>query len=223
MIGEDGRVATYSLADGSLIAEADLGFRLNAQERNYRRDFTETTVVDRVLYVARRISGRTSLAAYPVDTLRQRWRTTGGPVGAVTDCSPYLCVGDDLAVSALDAADGHPLWTDARWAYVYAESPGVLLGSDKAGEPSTTIIDPATGRAGPTLGPGTALGGSPLLYLRADHDSRTVRALTVDRADGTLRVIGDVGLVTPYRCSVSGDYLACPTIGGPTRVWHLPS
>jgi hypothetical protein len=115
------------------------------------------------------------------------------------------------------------LWTDTHWAYVYAESPGFLLAADKADEPTTTIVDPATGRAGRTLGPGTALGGSPLLYLRADHDGRVVRAITVDRTDGAMRVVGDVGVVTPYRCSMSGAYLACPTIGGPTRVWHLPT
>jgi hypothetical protein len=224
-IGQDGRVATYDLADSRLVAGADLGFRLTHEELHYQRDFTTATVVDRVLYVARRTGGRTSLAAYPIDTLRKAWETTGGPVGGLNDCRPHLCIGDETSVSVLDPADGRVLWTDTRWSFVFSSAPvdGTrLIASTKDPLPESVLLDAATGRALHHLGPGTLLDGSRTLFLRAEGIGSRAQVTTVEPVSGALQVLGEIGPVTPHRCRSTGDYLTCPTVGGPTRVWHLP-
>jgi outer membrane protein assembly factor BamB len=221
-VEQDGTASTYSLADGRLAARADLGFTPAQAERNFERDFTETAVVDGTLYVARRIGDRATLAAYPLATLELQWRRPG-PAGAVNECLPYICVGDDKSVSVVDRISGKPLWTDTRWSYVYGDAPGALLATDRSAEPVTTLVNPARGTPLRTLGEGAAVGGSPLIYVRTRQGERTAQVLAVSRDDGTVRVAGDIGPVTPYRCATAGAYLTCPTPGGPQRIWRLPS
>ncbi len=221
-VGKDGRVDTYGLADGRLVASANLGFRLRPSERNFRRDFIKVSVVGQTLYVARRSAGRTSLAAYPVATLSLQWHIAGGPVGALNSCRPYLCVSDDIAVSALEPTTGRPLWTDPRWSFVQEELGGWMVASDKSAEPQSSLIDPATGRPLRRLGPGSPRGGPSLTFLRISGRDQAVQVLSIEPGTGAVRVVGEIGAVTPYRCTSAGSYLACPTIGGSTRVWHLP-
>jgi hypothetical protein len=220
-VDEDGRVATYRLADFRLVVSADLGFELTHAELDYTRDFTTATVVDGVLYVARLTGGRTSLTAYPILTLRKAWETTGGPTGGPSDCRPYLCIADETSASVLDPADGRVLWTDTRWGYVYGTGSSTeLVAVSRDALPESTLVDADTGRILHRLGPGTLLDGPATLFLRSNGIGGSAQVTTV--AGGALRVLGDIGTVTTHRCRTAGDYLSCPSVGGPTRIWHLP-
>jgi outer membrane protein assembly factor BamB len=218
----DGHATTLNLADGHVLADADLGFRLHMQEQNYAQDFTEVTVADGALYVGQRVDGRTSLTSFGLDTLTQIWRTTDGLPGGLTDCGTVICVSDGTTLAAIHPATGRQLWTQPRWQYGYALGSGALLASHSGSEQEATLLDPATGRPLRELGPVAAIYGRSGLFLRTDSDVPTVRLITVGPDDGAVRLIGDVGAVTPYRCSAAGDYVGCPTVAGPTKIWRLP-
>lgn len=222
LVQMDGHATTMNLADGHVLADADLGFRLHMQEQNYAQDFTEVAVADGALYVGQRVEGQASLTAFALDTLTQIWRTTDGLPGGLTDCGPVLCVSDGTTLAAIDPATGRQLWTQPRWQYGYALGSGALLASHSGSEQEATLLDPATGRPLLELGPVAAIYGTSGLFLRTEGDAHTVRVITVDPHDGAVRLVGDVGAVTPYRCSAAGDYLGCPTVAGPTKIWRLP-
>jgi outer membrane protein assembly factor BamB len=222
MVQMDGHATTMNLADGRVLADTDLGFRLHVQEQNYAQDFTEVAVADGALYVGRRAAGRASLTSYALDTLTPLWHTTDGLAGGLTDCGTVMCVSDGTTLAAVDPATGRQLWTQARWQYGYALGSGALLASHSGSEQEATLLDPATGRALRELGPVAAIYGTSGLFLRTDSNARTVRVITVGPHDGAVRLVGDVGAVTPYRCSAAGDYLGCPTVAGPTKIWRLP-
>lgn len=89
--------------------------------------------------------------------------------------------------------------------------------------PESSLIDPATGQPLRRLGPGSPRGGKSLTFLRISGPDQSVQVLRVESGTAAVRVVGEIGAVTPYRCTTAGSYLACPTIAGPTtRVWHLP-
>ncbi len=115
------------------------------------------------------------------------------------------------------------MWTDLRWSFVQEEPGGWMIAFDKAAEPESSLIDPATGQVLRTPGPGSPCGGPSLSFLRTGGSNQSVQVLTVEPDDGAVHIMGEIGAVTPYRCTAAGSYLACPTVGGPARLWHLPS
>ena len=191
------------------------------QEQNYAQDFTEVTVADGALYVGQRVDGRASLTSFALDTLTQIWRTTDGLPGGSTDCGTVICVSDGTTLAAIHPATGRQLWTQPRWQYGYALDSGALLASHSGSEQEATLLDPATGRPLRELGPVVAIYG--IVRPVPAHGQRrpTVRVITVGPDDGAVRVIGDVGAVSPYQCSAAGDYVGCPTVAGSTKIWRL--
>ncbi|MEV4639237.1 PQQ-binding-like beta-propeller repeat protein [Actinoplanes sp. NPDC049548] len=220
VIGADGHVTTLRFADGALLGEGDLGVRLPVQQRDYATaDAVVVSVVGDRIYVSRREQGKTSTTAYGLPALTVDWRTTGGPVGAVYDCSPVLCISDTRWVSGLDRADGSVLWSDPAWSSAQVTPQG-LVAYDQSENPEAAVIDPATGGVVRRLGHVVTLGE---VGLRSDTTvpGRTWVGVT-DRA-GRPHTVGSLDTAAPYGCEARMPYLACPTTAGPTGVWRLPA
>jgi outer membrane protein assembly factor BamB len=173
-VGSAGEVVVLSYADGSVLAHGDLELAPDAAAgRNSIPDSVAVSVVGDRLYLARRLAGRTSLTAYAVPPLTEVWRTTGGPIGTVTDCGPVLCVADTRWVSAIDPAGGAPLWAQPAWGIAYRYDATRLFAYDNQEETGAALLDALTGRVLRRLGTGRQLGD---LVLRLDGTRTWVSA-----------------------------------------------
>lgn len=223
LVGADGHVISLRFADGSVLGEGDLGVRLPMEfDDDYLTDFVGITVLGDRLYLSRGAAGRTSLAAFGLPGLTEKWRTVDGPAGYVHDCGPVLCVSDNRRVSGLDPGDGVVRWSDPAWSSASRLGDGTLLAYDRQEDPESAILDARTGAVRRGLGHTQVTGG---VELRADTEvlGRTwVSVAGPAGGDGAVHTVGSLDTAAPYGCTALAAYLACPTSAGPTTVWRIP-
>ncbi|WP_212997483.1 outer membrane protein assembly factor BamB family protein [Winogradskya consettensis] len=230
VLGLDGHVTTLRFADGSVLGEGDLGVR--------RKPDTTDVIVDAAgerVYVTE--TG--ALTAYRLPGLVLEWQARKIPYGAVTTCGPMLCVAGNNEVSGLDPADGSVRWTAPGWSGVSPLADGTVVlnrptpvinagvgsGIDDherrvVRPPEYAAIDARTGRVLRLLAEvdWTAQG----LQLRADLRIAGKTWVQLLDSDGVPHTVGSLDTARSYGCQVALPYLACPTVTGPTTVWHLP-
>jgi outer membrane protein assembly factor BamB len=216
-VGSTGQVVVLSYADGSVLADGDLGLSLEPPaERSVPANSVSVSVVGDRLYLSRRIGGRASLAAYSMRPLTRLWRTSGGLTGTVTDCGPVLCVADTRWVSAVDPAGGGLRWEQPAWGIAYRYDRGRLFAYDNQEDAEAALLDAGSGRVLHALGHSRQLGD---LILRTQGIRTWVSE--PDPATGDLRTAGSMDHVAAFRCEATGGYLVCPTLTGETQVWQV--
>lgn len=216
-----GEVTTFRFADGAVLARRTLRLPASEWGAEGEDDFTQVSAADDLLFHARQLDGRTSLAAYRIATLEPMWRTEDGPVGPVSACGPVICVNGTEAVSGLDPRSGAQRWTAAGWGYGSALDHRLFA---FAGEGSETVglLDPDTGRVLQRFGTGGILEGSYRYFLRQDVTSPG-RSWVVDMAAGrpAVRVLGRLDDTTTMPCAADGPHIACMSVLGRVDVWRV--
>ncbi|WP_433301272.1 PQQ-binding-like beta-propeller repeat protein [Actinoplanes sp. CA-030573] len=216
-VGSTGQVVVLSYADGSVLAEGDLGLSLEPRaDRQALANFASVSVVGDRLYLSRRLSGQTSLTAYSLRPLRPVWRAVGGPTGTISDCGPVLCVADTRWVSAVDPAGGAVRWQQPAWGIAYRFDARRLFAYDNQEDAEAALLDAGTGRVVHPLGHSRQLGP---LVLRTEGNRSWV--LMPDPATGDLRTAGSMEQVAWFRCEAAEGYLVCPLLSGEFRVWQI--
>jgi outer membrane protein assembly factor BamB len=220
-VDQAGHTIVLRYADGSVLAEGDLGVNFPVQlDSAFGADFAGVSAVGDVLYVSRRESGASTLTAWSIDSLIRRWQTAGGPVGWVVDCGVVLCMAEDGLVSALDPAGGRVLWQSSGLGFAYRYDDRTLLAYDQSDNPRSVLLDPRTGSVLARLGSVVQLRE---VLLRTDSVRIGRTWVQAYGGDGALHAVGALDTVAPFGCELRGPYLACPTTAGPTQVWWLPS
>jgi hypothetical protein len=208
-------------ADGSVLAEGDLGVDFPAQTNNaFGADYIGVGTVGDALYVSRRDRGATTLTAWSIGSLTRRWQIADGPAGYVVDCGPVICVADDGEVSALDPADGRVLWQRRGLGVAFRFDEKSLLAYDEFESPRAMLLDPRTGAVRVRLGSVVQLGS---VLLRADSVRLGRTWVEVAGDDGMPHVVGALDTAVAARCAFRAPYLVCPTGTGSTQVWRIPA
>lgn len=188
------------------------------------------TVGDNRMVVRRKAGGRASMTAFSLVPFVRLWERTSGPTGLAEDCGEVWCVssavpgisalGDPSAVgvSAVDPHTGAPLWTNRHLAFAFRFDAHTVLAGDEQETPEVTLRDPRTGRLKQRLGAVVQAGD---LLLHPDTAAPGWTWVQTHDA-GRVRPVGVVPVGAAYGCEQHDDYLACPTLNGPTKVWRIP-
>jgi outer membrane protein assembly factor BamB len=220
VVGTDGTATVVGTNDGATVARRSLGVRLAPSDRDFQRDFVEIAVVGDLFLVARRNQGTATIDAFRLGDLTPAWRTSGDPVGKISDCGGLLCVSDDRTVSTIDPVSATVRWADDRWLFLVPFGTQRLLSYGTGDDLS--VVDAATGDLVTRLGTGVLLPGSPPTVLLQDTGRQRTVVMEADRSGTRVRTLGSVPSVDAYGCLRRAKHLACRYTDGTARLWRLP-
>jgi putative pyrroloquinoline-quinone binding quinoprotein len=227
----DGTVIVLDYATGRELSRGDLGGPLRPAQFPDLEGVLIGTVGDNRLVVRSKVAGRASMTAYSLVPFTRLWQRTAGPTGLATDCGPVWCVasavpgisalGDPSAVgvSAVDPDTGQPLWTNRDLSFAFRFDERTVLAGDEQENPDVTLRDPRTGRLLQRLG---AVVRTRDLLLHPDTAAPGWTWVEIRDQAGRVRPVGVVAVGAAFGCEQHDDYLACPTLNGPTVVWRFP-
>ncbi|GLY97332.1 hypothetical protein Acsp02_45860 [Actinoplanes sp. NBRC 103695] len=225
-----GAVRVIDFATGAELSTGNLGGPLNPARFPDVGGSLLGTVGDNRLVLRSKTGGQASMTAFSLVPFARLWERTSGPTGLAEDCGEVWCVagavpgisalGDPSAVgvSAVDPGTGAPLWTNDSLAFAFRFDGHTVLAGDDQETPEVTLRDQRTGRLLQRLG-ATVWAGDLLLHPDTEAPGWTW-VQTHDQ--GRVRPVGVVPVAAPFGCEPRDDYLACPTINGPTLVWRIP-
>ena len=214
-IASAGSVTTLDLATGALLSQGDLGGRLLPGG-----DRVHTVGSDR-LVLSRWRAGVSSLSAYSLTPFARLW-SVEDQAESVTDCGPVWCVVPPSldGLRGVDPATGEQRWQTGAVISATPLRPGLLGGLESAETPRITLVDPDTGAVVRQLGEYYRVGD---LLVHTDVRAPREAWVAVLDASATPRVLGRIDTEVPFGCEARGNYLACPTTDGPTKVWRVPT
>jgi hypothetical protein len=214
--GDDGRLRSYDLATGAVVAERQL--------TDWPAE-TQVEVAGDTVLVSAPDGFLADLRAYGVDDLALRWEArvrSDFPIG----CGPWICLPTDAGVRAVDPVTGVRAWERRGLQGGFPAGPpwppGTLAASRMDGT-GTELLDAATGRAVADLDVWSTVGGGdgPPFLVRSPHFAPGHQGswLASFRPDvGKVEIVSALPDVT--FCTTSGHYLACRT-GQQVRVWRI--
>ncbi|MFG1608717.1 PQQ-binding-like beta-propeller repeat protein [Actinoplanes sp. NPDC049265] len=227
----DGRVTVLDYATGRELSHGDVGGPLRPAQFPDLEGVLIGTVGANRMVVRRKVAGRASMTAYSLVPFGRLWQRTAGPTGLASDCGPVWCVasavpgisalGDPSAVgvSAVDPDTGQPLWTNRELSFAFRFDEHTVLAGDDQETPEVTLRDPRTGRLLQRLG--TVVRTRDLL-LHPDTAAPGWTWVEIRDRAGRVRPLGVVAVGAAFGCEQHDNYLACPTLNGPTVVWRFP-
>jgi outer membrane protein assembly factor BamB len=236
-----GEVTTRDLRTGQALITGRLpelsgagsGSRLSAQPLSAVGDLVVATYTS--------VGGTLYVGGYARDSLERRWLATVPPTGStstrvgyrVTDCGSSICLENGTSLVVLDSRTGQLRWRSSGAFFARSNANGLLggpsgvLGASGGGGPSAAeplyqLIDTATGRSRLDLAGWQARVGShqPSQALLSMYVGGRTWFERLNTATARVAVLGS----TPGRyaeCAANARYLACATVTGTIRVWHL--
>jgi hypothetical protein len=181
--------------------------------------YTDLYAWDDTLFVARSVSGRVTVNAYAVDTLRPRWVTSGTSYNGIMSCGPVLCLGGGPGgLAGHDPRTGAVRWRTEQWDTAQPLPDGrLLLQAGSTGR--SGLADAETGRLIADLGT------RPALLDTADGMVVTLTPTRQPTGGAAVREFGPTGRVVlrgaltdvrHHGCQLAGRRIACLNSAGIT-------
>jgi outer membrane protein assembly factor BamB len=209
-----GAAEVIRLADGVTIASGRLDWTTGSF---FDGDLSDLGADDRNVYVRRADGPGSSLTAYALDSLRQRWRVVTAARVSAYPCGRVLCSEENDGLAAYDPITGATRWRAVGVRYAWAVGDGRLLAADRA-QDVYTLLDDLTGEpiAPPSRGQPVQdeAGGTILLIRNTRAPTGRTAVSTVDPRTGRVALRGTIDQVAEYGCAVRGHLLICPTADG---------
>ncbi|MEV4655762.1 PQQ-binding-like beta-propeller repeat protein [Micromonospora sp. NPDC049301] len=216
----NGSTEVRDATTGTVLARTDL-------HRVGRGASATVQVVDDLLLT---VGGAPStVTAYGLDRLDQRWRTSAGEALYALDCAPVICLQTwSGGVHVVDRATGQPLWHSDRWGWVWPYAGRLVatkVSSAGPGAEELVVLDPPTGRVLAELGRWElaqfGLGG-PMIGLRRHPDGGLLVA-ELDVRAGTARMLDVLPEASGECHAVTAGQLLCRRTDASYGLWRLPA